>query len=434
MSNKNYTEINVIENEDFNTEKLYEYVKSFSFPRLAGTEGEKKAVKLTIETFKKIGFAKDQIKKRSFEFSDFYSTTLIKLIMILNLIFNLVLILFAYVHIILSIIDIALMIIIVSFIVRGLKHPEHPGFWGEYFGETFTATNVFTMIPAKKLSEQEAGDIIISAHIDSKSQSFNTFWRVFFYRVWVYAGFLLGVFYVLYLIMIISNLEFDFGITLYGSWLTVILISISNIFLVFLDTHNKSPGALDNASGMAIVFELSNHLLIEPLNNFNLHFCQFSAEELGTMGSRIFVNDNLNKFRQGRTFQINFDMVSCRCHKKNRIEYFRSYGVLYRKKCAPLLSKYVKLAAKKENVEIKGFHLSTGAHTDTVPFHLRNLDAIDITTKAAALFAHTKNDTPEKVDPQVLADSCKVMYRALLMIDKDYELLCKNKELACQVE
>ena len=61
----------------FDADRLYSHVKSFSFPRLVGTEGERKAVKLTIETFQNIGFIETQIHKESFEFSDFYSTTLI---------------------------------------------------------------------------------------------------------------------------------------------------------------------------------------------------------------------------------------------------------------------------------------------------------------------------------------------------------------------
>jgi Zn-dependent M28 family amino/carboxypeptidase len=137
---------------------------------------------------------------------------------------------------------------------------------------------------------------------------------------------------------------------------------------------------------------------------------------------------------KGRIYQINFDMVSCNYHKHNTIQYFESYGIIFRKKIAPLLSKYIKLAAIEENLQVQGFHLGTGAHTDTVPFHLRNFDAIDITTKAAALYTHTVKDTPDKVDPQVLLDTCKLVQRLILMIDKDYEILCNNKELFCEIE
>ncbi|MFX0060180.1 MAG: M28 family metallopeptidase, partial [Candidatus Heimdallarchaeota archaeon] len=412
-STKNKTQNQKSTETFFNKSRIENYVYKFSFPRLAGTDGEKKAVELTANEFKKIGFKENQIKTRHFEFSDFYTTTLIKLIMMLNLIFNLTLMLFAYVHILLSIAVIAFMVIIVALIFNGLRHPETPGFWGEYFGDTYEATNVYIKLPAKKLPEEDAGDLVISAHLDSKSQTFNTFWRILLYRIWLYAGITLGVFYIMYLIIVFSNLEFDFRITLYGAWITIIIISSSNLSLLFLDTHNKSPGALDNASGMSIIFELSNHFLKNPLSNFNLWMCQFSAEELGTMGSRIFVNDHEKEFTKGKIFQINFDMVSCNNEKRNRIDYFKSYGVLIRKKCAPLLSNYIELAAENENLDIRGFHLSTGAHTDTVPFHLRKLDAIDITTKAAAKYTHTKHDTPAKIDSKVLLDACRVIQSAI---------------------
>ena len=161
--------------------------------------------------------------------------------------------------------------------------------------------------------------------------------------------------------------------------------------------------------------------------------CHFSAEELGTMGSRIFVNDHEKEFTKGRVFQINFDIVSCAGEKRNRIEYFKSYGVLFRKKCAPLLSKYINLAAIEQNIDIRGFHLSTGAHTDTVPFHLRDFDAIDLTTKASVKYTHTKHDTPEKVDPKVIIDACRIVQSAVKMIDLDYKKLCKNNEIVCDV-
>jgi len=358
---------------------------------------------------------------KKFTFSDFYSTTLISLIMTLNLIFNLILLLFSYIEPIISILFVLFMVIIVLLILKILKHPEIPNFWGEYFGTTLEATNVIVKIPAINIPEEKASNLVLSAHIDSKSQTYNTFWRVFFYKLWLFSGIALGFFYILFLIVFYLNLSFNYRITLYGAWFSVILISTSNIFLLFLNTTNKSPGALDNASGMAIVFELSSYFLQNPLKNFNIWLCQFSAEELGTMGSRIFVNEYESLFNKNGVLQINFDMVSCAYHEKNRIEYFNSYGVLIRRIIAPILSNYLERAAKVENLQIKGFHLSTGAHTDTVPFHLRRYEAIDITTKAAAKFSHTKYDTPDKVDPRVLAETCRLIRRTVLMIDNNFE-------------
>ncbi len=412
-----------------NIERLYTYVKIFSFPRLVGTSGEKLAVDLTIKTFKDIGFNESEIQKEPFIFSDFYSTTLIKFIMIINLTFSLFILMFVYINLFITIFIGGIMVIFVILLVKGLKHPEITGFWGEYYGKTISGTNIFVRIPAKRLTKEEAGNIIISAHLDSKSQTFKTYWRVFFYKLWLYSGIFLGGFLIALFITTYTILKIDLLILGLGIWIFTILVSITNIFLIFLNTNNYSPGALDNASGMSVVFELSKILKENPLDNFNVWICQFSAEELGTMGSRNFVNNHEHEFIEGKVFHINLDMISCIKKSRNQVEYLKSYGILPRKKIAPLLSKYIEMAAIEENINIKGFHLSTGAHTDSVPFHLRGYDSVDIVTRAGAKYAHTKNDKPYKVDPRILLEACLIVRRVIFSIDRDYEILCKNQEL-----
>ena len=102
----------------------------------------------------------------------------------------------------------------------------------------------------------------------------------------------------------------------------------------------------------------------------------------------------------------------------------KSYGVIPRKKVAPVLGKYFETAASEENIKLKGFHFSTGAHLDSVPFHLRGFNAIDITSRGAAHFTHNKIDTPEKVDPYVLKEACILAQKVVQKMDKDYNILC----------
>ncbi len=417
----------------FSKERLFNYVKDFSFPRLNGTEGEKKAVELAVKTFRDIGF-NNEIQKEDFEFSDFYSTTLIQLISILSLTGTLILVLIIYIHYIIAIITIGGMSIVVYFILKGLKHPEKKDFWGEYFGKTIEGSNVYVKIPAKLKPEHEAGNIIISAHLDSKSQTFKTAWRVVIYRIWLYGGILLGVVYIIFLIYQIFRFFSAYFldqivliekiiIFLYISlWILTTLVSSSNIALLFLYTGNKSHGALDNASGMSCVFELASFFRRENgVDNFNLWFCQFSAEELGTMGSRVFVNKYEDQFVKGKIFQINLDMISIANHRGNRLEYLKTYGVFPRKIIAPVLGLYLEKAAKIEDLKIHGYHLSTGAHTDCVPFHLRGFNAVVLNTKSAAIYTHSKTDTPDKVDPQILLEACIVVRKVILMLDNDYK-------------
>ncbi len=435
---KNFSQNSSVKNNSFDTAILLNYVNTFSFPRLAGTEGEKKAVDLTYKTFKKIGYSKDYIQKQPFEFSDFYSTTLIQLISMMSLTFILFLSFFGYIYFFIKILFIGIMAVLVHIIYKSVKYPEDPGFWGEYFGNKLKATNVFVKLPAKIKNERNVGNIIISAHLDSKSQTFRTIWRIIFYEIWLFSGMIFGIFYIVQIIYVewirysiilpikIKILNLEFLIIDPFIWITVVFFSISNIALMLLYTDNKSPGANDNASGMAIVFALSEYFKNRSLDNYNLWFCQFSAEELGTMGSRFFTKKFEDILKKEKVFQINFDMVSAPGKKNNCVQYIKSYGVLPRRKLSPILGKYFEKAALKENLSIKTFHLNTGAHTDTVPFHLRGYEAIDIITFNAIQFAHNKIDTPDKVDAKILSEACKIAKKTILMLDDDYIILSNN--------
>ncbi len=70
---------------------------------------------------------------------------------------------------------------------------------------------------------------------------------------------------------------------------------------------------------------------------------------------------------------------------------------------------------------IEGFYLTTGAHTDTVPFHQRNYDAIDVMTRESAIYAHTKKDTIDKVDKSISREACLITVQAALLLDKNFK-------------
>ncbi|MFX1321394.1 MAG: M28 family metallopeptidase [Promethearchaeota archaeon] len=416
------------ENFDFNKKPLFNYVSTFSFPRLAGTEGEKKAVDLTIKTFKEKGFKNSQIHSQNFEFSTFYSKAMIKIIILINLIFVSIILLIKNLYPFLTFISISILLLIFLSMVKALKYPELKGFWEKYFGKFLKATNVFVEIPAINVSTQKIGDIIVSAHLDSKSQSFKTLWRVVLIRIWLYSEIFLFLFYTFFLIdyhFIYENYQILIILWEISIMIGTILTISSNFFLLFLKIGNESQGALDNASGMAVVFELSSFFKCNPLHNFRLWFCQFSAEEIGTMGSRKFLDTYDKVFTKEFTYQINFDMLSAANNKKNRIEYIESYGIIPRKKISPILSEYFNKSAEIENINYHGFHVSLGAHTDSIPFHLRKFNSIDITTKAAARYTHSIEDTLDKVDPQILVDVCRVIRLLILSLDKDFKELLK---------
>ena len=94
---------------------------------------------------------------------------------------------------------------------------------------------------------------------------------------------------------------------------------VAVFFIILNSTNNKSPGALDNASGVACVLELLKYYSNQEheLKNYDLWFLFTGAEELGTMGIRHFYKSMMN-FNKKKTFIINFDSIG-----KN-VSYFSS--------------------------------------------------------------------------------------------------------------
>lgn len=412
----------------FDKEELFNYIKKFSFPRLAGSEGEKKAAELSVKQFKDLGFTEDNIERQKFKFSDFYSTFLIKLIAIINLLFLLLFLLLTYIIVIFSTLILLILLLIILLILRGLKEPEDPGFWGKYYGNISEASNVYAKVPAKDLPEEKAANIIISAHLDSKSQTYTTMMRISSYKVWFLGSVLLGFLYFIKFLLYYNYIKGLDPIYLeIRIWIMTGILAIVSVLLMNLNTYNKSPGALDNASGMAIVFGLSSYFVKHPLKHFNLWFVQFSAEEIGTMGSRIFVKNLENKFEKGKVFQFNIDLLSGKgLGEYNRIEYLRSFGIIPRDNLTSLLGRYLRSAAAKKDIYIYGIHFTTGAHTDSLPFRNRNYDTVDLGTMEATKWAHTTEDTPDKVDPVILKDTCILLKEATLQMDDDYHQLIKK--------
>ncbi|MFX1358062.1 MAG: M28 family metallopeptidase [Promethearchaeota archaeon] len=411
------------EEKEITKSRLLDYIKKFSFPRLSGTEGEKKAVNLTIQTFKNLGYEDDQISLQKFKFSTFYSEELVKIIGFMNIIIIVILLFFKYIYPFLVLFTIIIIILSFLSMVKVLKHPELKGFWEKHFGKFIDSTNVFIKLPAKKSNLEEIGNILISAHLDSKSQTFKTEWRVAFFLIWemgiliwiiLYAGFLIDLYFNLFK-SILLILEISLIVTS-G------LVIFSIIMIIIIKTDNKSPGAIDNASGMSIVFELSSYFKIKPLNHFNLWFCQFSAEEIGTMGSRVFLDKYKDEFIQNLTFQINFDMISYKNHRE-KIEYIKSYGILPKKKSSSTLLSYINDIAKEENLEVDGHTLLSGAHTDSVPFHLLKLQTIDFSTPLAAKFSHSIEDQPDKVEPEALVNTLNLVKKLVLKLDDSFSKL-----------
>ena len=100
-------------------------------------------------------------------------------------------------------------------------------------------------------------------------------------------------------------------------------IGYGGIYSLDTDRMEKNKihnGADDNASGVALLLNLAERLIKENNSNNNYLFIAFSAEELGLIGSKYFVENPLIDLKNAN-YMINLDMVG-RLNKDKELSVF----------------------------------------------------------------------------------------------------------------
>ncbi|MHA1339011.1 MAG: M28 family metallopeptidase [Promethearchaeota archaeon] len=476
---KNYNKIEMKDISSFSEEKLKYYVEKFSFPRRIGSVGEKKARRLTFLEFKKLGLTPH---KEDFVCSLFYSINFLRIVLlsIIALMLSLEFTLFLDPR--MNILTLIIFTLWGGYLARMAQRP-HKINWGKnYYSENIFAfvpaksygndgnpliqkinnninNNLNTAeLADPKISEEKEiykeeygninleyikefedindldseafcdypteneaqyGNIIISAHTDSKSQSISTSTRV---KLFKYSLYLIAILLIMFLIAIILGFFGSKSWNWVSPFFKVVTTSLTIVVVIFTAilfinrSLNKSVGSLDNATGMACVFALADYFKDKPLDRFNLYFCQFGVEEFGQQGARRFVLRRLRHFKRGRTFNINLDMVGCIDDEK--VPFMETYG-FSKKIVDPLLISYIKKCSEKLGIEIEGFNLPTGAHTDRMAFTKYGLNGIDFVSFRAGYYTHSYEDTPDKVNYKIMQDTLRIINCMLFEMDKD---------------
>jgi Zn-dependent M28 family amino/carboxypeptidase len=140
------------------------------------------------------------------------------------------------------------------------------------------------------------------------------------------------------------------------------------------DTIAVHNGADDNASGVATIIQLSEKLAAEKSNKRSIIFAAFSAEEMGLVGSKVFVNKPPVK-TENMVAMFNFDMVGRLDNTTNTLSIGGSQTSKESEKLMTDLNTGFELAFSPEGVgpsdhasfylqNIPVFFVSTGAHPD----------------------------------------------------------------------
>jgi len=162
-------------------------------------------------------------------------------------------------------------------------------------------------------------------------------------------------------------------------------------------------GANDNASGSAMVFELAETLRGLKQLNYSYLFINFTAEEIGLVGSQYYVKNPLYPLDK-IVMVLNFDMVGIPV--RDRLTAFNAGSVSQ--------FKYMEPIAKKYGLSVIARGQSGGS--DHVPFSNRGVPNIFFHTGLDANY-HTVGDTPEKLNYSGMEKIGQCMFDFILACD-----------------
>jgi len=254
------------------------------------------------------------------------------------------------------------------------------------------------------------GTVILSAHYDSKSQTMPVVVRAAFYMIGFLFAILLGL--ALVVLGILSAAGPDYLGSRTGFWVTLIP-AFFLVALAFNFTGNRSPGAVDNAAGEAVILESARVLSGEPLKNFDVIVASFGCEEVGLCGSVSYLLAHEVELKERRCYVLNFDIP------------FSPAGNLYlntRFELPPTdTSKYLnglaREAARDMGIEVKGLFLPVGAAADHMPWVKHGFEATGFVS--ATTYVHRAGDTPEKIDREGLRRVGEVALAVVRRIDQE---------------
>ena len=161
--------------------------------------------------------------------------------------------------------------------------------------------------------------------------------------------------------------------------------------------HDIAVGALDDATGAAVVMELARTLVKEREHlKHNLRFMLFGAEEIGLFGSRAYCEAH-PEFMKNIRFMMNFDAAG-RAGRQG----FCLHGW-------PSLEPLFKEIIQKIGTDLPLWS-RVGPYSDHWPFLLNGVatatmgDPDEAAKRAGRGFGHTKYDTVDKVDLRAMRE------------------------------
>lgn len=196
------------------------------------------------------------------------------------------------------------------------------------------------------------------------------------------------------------------------SVLAIIFLPICIGMFITASGGRVSPGADDNASGVAVMLEAARATTESPPADTELTFIAFGAEEQGLVGARKFM---ASKALPKDTLVLNLDGVGVGPHTY----VIEGNGILRRRRTSPLLNQVLANSIKGVGSKPKLWWAALAGH-DHIPFVQAQIGATTYTTDVGGKdklgrfiarafrlpnararryrYIHTLEDTPERIE------------------------------------
>jgi hypothetical protein len=392
------------------TDRLMKDLRDLSFPRLIGSEGEKKIREEIKRRIQNIGY---DFTTQPFDASLFRINQLSQIgNALLAFVFLMSAVLF-YLHPLLFFVALGFIFILISKISSGsiemFQPPNVPKFVKSYPTE-----NIIVKIPAAEHSVKPR-EIIFMGHVDSKSSMLGSLTRVLVYLLQALSGLLVIILGILGIILFFIHRSVS-AWNYTAMWVFCLIGMATGIILLFNVAGNKSPGASDNGTAVAILLELIRYYKANPIGIANLTFLFTSAEESGLTGAYVYakeLKDNPQIDKQN-LFVINWDLAGL----PGNVMVNTGVGIPKRL-TSPTMSRLLDVIAKEADLPVKQAYLPVGGWTDALPFTHYGFEAITISGVTSKV--HSAGDTPDIIDP------ANFYYSFVLGIELVKKLLDPNK-------
>jgi len=299
----------------YNNKGTIQHINLLMFERIAGTEGETKAINYIQKELNKENIENNveafkwsrtiNILIKAITIFIFCSTLLFETIILLDLAWLMIVLDFVF-------------IVIIYILVINLHNMTRL----ILLGKAKSSKNIIANVPAVE-KKHKRPLIIFTAHYDSISSKYpynvkKYFFLIviiisssyiistLFFSVWTHLTYFFDYFKTnLYTILMAKSIDF--------SYVSFIFLIISIVILLFNRERSQSLGSIDNASGISILIELAKILSKNPLKHIDILFLWCGAEEWGLWGSKQFCVKHFNELNEeydlDKSYNINIDMV-----------------------------------------------------------------------------------------------------------------------------